>query len=65
MAGRFRTWDLGEATHCPGCGREAIQRIEVLPDEMVITCMSCGAARHYTPRGVYTGEAFDEGVDRG
>jgi uncharacterized Zn finger protein len=58
-------WDLGEATHCPGCGKEAVQRIEVRTDEVVVTCMSCGAVRHYTPGGVTIGEAFDEGADRG
>ena len=58
-------WDFEKATQCSNCGKEAIQRIEVRPDETVITCLNCGAARHYTVDGVRIEETFDEDVPKG
>lgn len=60
-----RCWDFEKETRCFNCKREAIQRIEVRPDEIVITCMNCGVARHYTVQGVYLGQTFEEGVEKG
>ncbi len=56
--------DLENATQCPNCGKEAIQHIELLPDETIITCMNCGAARHYTVDGVRMQETFDDTVPK-
>jgi len=57
--------DFSEATRCFNCGKEAIQRIEVRPGETIITCMNCGAAKHYTAGGVTVGGTFDEDVPKG
>ena len=57
--------DFEHATQCPNCGKEAIQQIEVRPGETIITCMNCGAARHYTEDGVRVQETFDEDVQNG
>lgn len=58
-------WDFDKATECFNCNKEAIQRIEIKPDETIITCMNCGAARHYRLSGVYLGETFGEEAERG
>jgi transcription elongation factor Elf1 len=55
---------LGDATLCPNCGKEAIQQIDLGPDEVVITCMNCGAARHYGIDGVRLEARFDEDVPK-
>lgn len=57
--------DLEKMNRCSNCGKEAIQYIEVRPGEMIITCMNCGAARHYTDDGVRVQETFDEDVQKG
>lgn len=57
-------WDFEHETQCPNCGKAAIQRIEVQPGEMIVTCMNCGAARHYTGEGVSVQETFDEDAPR-
>ncbi|MGA9141280.1 MAG: hypothetical protein WBZ29_13725 [Methanocella sp.] len=56
--------DLENATRCPNCGKEAIQHIELRTGETIITCMNCGAARHYTVDGVRLQETFDEDVTK-
>jgi predicted RNA-binding Zn-ribbon protein involved in translation (DUF1610 family) len=61
----WRLRDFSNATVCPNCGKEAVQRIEMGPDETVITCMNCGAARHYTVDGIRLQETFDEDVPKG
>lgn len=61
----MQAWDFRRAETCFSCGKEAIQRIEMCPGEIIITCMNCGAAKHYTVSGVYVGETFDEDVERG
>ena len=58
----MQRWDFSDATQCPNCGKDAVQRIEVRPDETVITCQNCGAARHYTAGGVRLQETYDEDV---
>ena len=57
--------DFEKMTRCSNCGKEAIQQIEVRPGETIITCMNCGAARHYTVDGVRVQETFDEDVQKG
>jgi len=52
--------DFAGATRCPNCGRDAVQRIEVRPDETVITCLNCGVARHYAAGGVRFEETYDD-----
>jgi len=59
------TWNFDKATLCFNCNKEAIQRIELRPDATIITCMNCGAARHYRLSGVYVGETFSEDVGNG
>ena len=58
-------WNFDKATVCFNCNKDAIQRIELRPDETIITCMNCGAARHYRLSGVYLGETFSEEVEKG
>jgi RNase P subunit RPR2 len=58
-------WDFDKATICFNCGKEAIQRIELRPDETIVTCLNCGAARHYRLSGVYIGATFGEDVASG
>ena len=69
MAEKCGPWpealDFNEETHCFNCGKDAIQHIELRPDETVITCMNCGAARHYRSDGVYLGETFGEDAEKG
>lgn len=62
---RRAAWDFANATECFNCGKEAIQRIEIKPDETVVTCQNCGAARHYRIGGVSLGETFSEDVEKG
>lgn len=57
-------WDFDKVTECFNCGKEAIQRIELRPDETIVTCMNCGAARHYRLSGVYIAETFGEDAAR-
>ncbi|WP_424358417.1 hypothetical protein [Methanocella sp. MCL-LM] len=57
-------WDFDRVTECFNCGKEAIQRIELRPDETIVTCMNCGAARHYRLSGVYIAETFGEDAAR-
>jgi transcription elongation factor Elf1 len=61
----MRLPDLEKMKRCPNCGKEAIQVIEAQPGETIITCMNCGAARHYTEEGISVQETFDEDVPRG
>jgi RNase P subunit RPR2 len=58
-------WDFDRATVCFNCNKEAIQRIELKPDETIITCLNCGAARHYRLSGVYLGETISEEAEKG
>lgn len=55
-------WDFSRETACMNCKKDAIQHIDVRPEETVIICMNCGAARHYTPRGLFISQTFDEDV---
>jgi uncharacterized Zn finger protein len=57
--------DIGNVTQCPNCGKEAIQSIELNPGEVVVTCMNCGAARHYTLDGMKLEMRFDEPASDG
>ena len=56
---------FSNATECSNCGKEAIQQIDLGPDEVVITCMNCGAARHYTSDGVRLEMKFDDDLAKG
>ncbi|HEY3273965.1 MAG TPA: hypothetical protein VGJ92_09395 [Methanocella sp.] len=56
---------FGDATQCSNCGKEAIQQIELGKDEVVIICMNCGAARHYSSDGVWVEMRFDDRVSEG
>lgn len=59
--------DLEKMKRCPNCGKEAIQQIEAKPGETIVTCMNCGAARHYADadEGVSVQATFDEAVPKG
>ena len=61
---RAETRDFSRETSCFNCGKEAIQQIEIRPDEVVITCMNCGAARRYRLNGVSLAEAQKGGDNR-
>jgi DNA-directed RNA polymerase subunit RPC12/RpoP len=45
--GLIRQWDFDRGALCFHCRSEAVQRIEVLPKAIVVTCADCGAERHY------------------
>ena len=49
---RIQSRDFSQETSCFNCGKEAIQRIEIRPNEVIVTCVNCGAARHYRLNGV-------------
>ena len=59
--------DLEKMERCPNCGKEAIQLIEAKPGETVVTCMNCGAARHYADPGEDAGvqATFDDALPKG
>ncbi|OPY28914.1 MAG: hypothetical protein A4E28_01186 [Methanocella sp. PtaU1.Bin125] len=59
--------DLEKMGRCPNCGKEAIQVIEAKPGETVVTCMNCGAARHYddADEGVGVQATFDDALPKG
>ncbi len=44
---QIREWDFDKDALCFNCRAEAVQRIEVTPEELVVTCVNCGAERHY------------------
>jgi hypothetical protein len=45
--GLIRQWDLDRVALCFHCRNEAVQRVEVLPKTIIVTCADCGAERHY------------------
>lgn len=45
--GLIRQWDFDRDALCFHCRSEAVQRIEVLPKAIIVTCADCGAERHY------------------
>lgn len=44
---QIKEWDFDKDTLCFNCRSEAVQRIEVLPKNIIVTCVNCGAERHY------------------
>jgi transcription elongation factor Elf1 len=45
--GLIRQSDFDREVLCFNCRNEAVQRIEVLPKAIIVTCSDCGAERHY------------------
>ena len=45
--GLIRQWDFNRDALCFQCRKEVVQRIQVLPDEIIVTCSDCGAERRY------------------
>lgn len=45
--GLIRQWDFDREVLCFHCRNEAVQRVEVLPEAIIVTCGDCGAERRY------------------
>ena len=45
--GLIRLWDFDRGALCFHCRSEVVQRIEVLPKAIIVTCADCGAEHHY------------------
>jgi len=49
MGNRLQTmgWDFDEEELCFNCRAKAIQRIKIMPKELITQCTNCGAEAHY------------------
>jgi len=46
-------WEFDIEELCFNCRAQAIQRIKILPRELLTQCMSCGAEAHYAQYGAH------------
>ena len=53
MGNRLQTmgWEFDKEELCFNCRTQAIQRIKVLPGELLTQCTNCGAEAHYAQYG--------------
>ena len=62
--GLIRQWDFNRDALCFQCRKEVVQRIQVLPDEIMVTCAGCGAERRYRlERTLLAGHRHGSGAD--
>lgn len=48
-------WEFDKESKCFNCHEVAIQKIEMIPSETVVTCTNCGAERHYAVHASFEG----------
>jgi transcription elongation factor Elf1 len=55
MGNRLQTmgWEFDREELCFNCRAQTIQRIKILPRELLTQCTNCGAEAHYAQHGAY------------
>jgi Zn finger protein HypA/HybF involved in hydrogenase expression len=53
-------WEFEKEADCYNCHKVAIQKVEIIPTETVVTCSNCGAERRYVIHGFYLADRMPE-----
>jgi Zn finger protein HypA/HybF involved in hydrogenase expression len=58
-------WEFKKEVECFNCHKVAVQRVEIIPTETIVTCENCGAERYYVIHGFFVaGKRPDFEADR-
>ncbi len=53
-------WEFEKEADCYNCHKVAVQKVEVVPTQTVVTCSNCGAERRYVIHGFYVADRMPE-----